>query len=152
MSGSHADTLEAELKKREQAELSELERVKKEKEELEENLSKLQPKAESYDALVAEWNEQVEAEKEGLTDEQVKIVEALGDPHLKLSLIRQYKAKEETRGPKVIKGGQTDKYDAEDVRKMLNDDDPEVRKQGKILQQRRKRELGASSRNAPSFG
>ena len=139
---SKAETLEADLKKREQAELTELEKIKTEKQKLEESLNEVKPRAEKYDKLVSEWNEQVEAEKDGLTDEQMKIVDALGDPQIKLSLIRQYKAKDTPKGPKLPKGGVPDDYSAEQVSRDMNDPDPEVRKRAKMIHERRKKEMG----------
>jgi len=118
-----AETLEAELDKRKTAELTDLEKIKTELAKTNSELENLKGKASKYDEILAQVTKEVETESQGLSEEQLKVVNYILDPHAKLSAIKQFKSLKPA--PAIKKGGKDgEEFTAEEIQEMKKNGDP----------------------------
>lgn len=85
------DALEAERKEREEAELSESEKLKKQIAEAQATIESLTGYKDKWSAHEQALSEQIEKDKEGLTDSQKAIVDGIDDLTIKAKTIAEFK-------------------------------------------------------------
>jgi len=101
-----AETLEAEIAKRKEAELTEIEKIKKERDELQLELESVKPYQEKWEGYEKQMDEKIEKEAEGIDEVQRTILDSISDRQRKLDYLSQVKGPKNAPHPgKGVKPG-----------------------------------------------
>ena len=122
------------------------EKLKIQNEELTRKLEESTTKATKYDEYVETVNMEIDAEKEGLDEDQLRVIEHIIDPSAKLSAIRQFK-NITNPSPGVKKGGTPGEVTLDEIKELKDAGDPKW----KVLWEKHKTKKGIQPTNPFKF-
>jgi len=129
-----ADTLEAEIAKRKEAELTEVEKIKKERDELQLELETIKPYQEKWEGYEKQMDEKIEKEAEGIDETQRTILDSISDRQRKMDYLSQVKGPK--NAPTSRKGVTPGSITLESIKEKRENGDPSWKKDYELYREK----------------